>query len=158
MKKTISALALATFLASPALAQQDTHKKDEDHMSLSVSAVGIGVTDLDTSMAFYSGVLGMKSLVSYELDYMNEIVLMPPDGGSALVLMQYTDGIERNVKNLPIKLVYRTSDPKALAQKIRDSGYEIVREPGPAEEVGGAVVGFAKGPDGYLIEILPTRN
>ena len=153
----IGVMASAIAVCTPAFAD-DTEAKAENPLTMAVSAVGIGVTSLEESTKFYVDTLGMRSVMTFELDYMDEIVLMPPDGGSAIVLMEYTDGIERNVKNLPVKLVYRTSDPTALAKKIRDAGFEIVREPIPSEAVGGAIVGFAKDPDGYLIEILPVAQ
>lgn len=127
-------------------------------ISIAISAVGIGVTSLETSLAFYRDVLGMKPIATFELDYMDEIVLVAPNGGSAIVLMEYTDGGDRNVKGLPVKIVLRVADPQALANAIREAGYEIVREPVAAPEVGGAIVGFAKDPDGYLIEILPLMK
>ena len=120
----------------------------------SVTAVGIGVSDLEASRAFYEDTLGMKSIMTFSLDYMDEIVLAYPKGGSAIVLMHWTDGSEKNYKNLPVKIVLRVEDPALLAKRIRAAGYEIVREPEPSEAVGGAVVGFAKDPDGYLIELL----
>ncbi|MAP96331.1 MAG: hypothetical protein CMK07_15405 [Ponticaulis sp.] len=156
MKYLLTSLIAGAVLTAPALAETTTEADTAD-VSVAVSAVGIGVTSLETSMAFYQDTLGMKSVATFELDYMDEIVLTAPDGGSAIVLMEYTDGIERNVTDLPVKIVYRTSDPAALATKIKDAGFEIVRFPEPSAAVGGAVVGFAKDPDGYLIEILPTR-
>ena len=154
MKKMISGLlASAALVAAPAFAEET-----DAPLKVAVSAMGIGVTSLEASTAFYVDTLGMRSVATYELDYMDEIVLMPPDGGSAIVLMEYTDGKERNVKDLPVKIVFRTSDPTALAEKIRANGFEIVRDPIPSEAVGGAIVGFAKDPDGYLIEILPMAR
>ena len=123
----------------------------------SVSAFGIAVSDLETSAAFYRDTLGMTPIATFSLDYMEEIVLAFPNGGSAIVLMEYTDGKDRIVTDIPNKIVFRVNDPTAFAAKIREAGYEIVRDPIPSEAVGGAIVGFAKDPDGYLIEILPKR-
>lgn len=123
-----------------------------------LAAMGIGVSDLEVSAKFYRDTLGMKEIAHYNLSYMNEIVLAFPNGGSAVVLMHWIDGSERNYKDNPIKLVLRVPDPVATAAKIRADGHEIVREPTPAEAVGGAVVGFAKDPDGYLIELLEPAN
>lgn len=121
-----------------------------------VSAFGIGVSDLEASAKFYRDTLGMKEVTRFNLDYMDEIVLAyGKGGGSAIVLMHWTDGSERNYKDNAIKIVYRVPDPVAMADKIRDAGYEIVREPTPVASLGGAIVGFAKDPDGYLIELLP---
>lgn len=123
-----------------------------------LSAVGIGVSDLQKSADFYINVMGMEQVRTYELDYMNEILLRYPDGESYLVLMHWIDGSVRNYKDNPVKLVTRTKDPIALAAKIRAAGFEVTREPQPSDQVGGATVGFAKDPDGYVLELLPLRQ
>jgi lactoylglutathione lyase len=123
-----------------------------------LSAVGIGVSDLAKSTDFYVNVMGMQKVRTYKLDYMDEEVLGYPDGESYIVLMHWTDGSPRNYKDLPIKIVTRVKDPAALAAKIKAAGYEVTREPQPSSQVGGAVVGFAKDPDGYVLELLPLRQ
>lgn len=123
-----------------------------------LSAVGIGVSDLARSTDFYVNVMGMQKVRSYKLDYMDEEVLGYPDGESYIVLMHWTDGSPRSYKDLPIKIVTRTKDPVALAARIKAAGYEVTREPQPSSQVGGAVVGFAKDPDGYVLELLPLRQ
>ena len=123
-----------------------------------LSAVGIGVSDLAKSTDFYVNVMGMQKIRTYKLDYMDEEVLGYPDGESYIVLMHWTDGSPRAYKDLPIKIVTRTRDPVALAAKIKAAGYEVTREPQPSDQVGGAVVGFAKDPDGYVLELLPLRQ
>jgi lactoylglutathione lyase len=123
-----------------------------------LSAVGIGVSDLAKSTDFYVNVMGMQKVRTYKLDYMDEEVLGYPDGESYIVLMHWTDGSPRSYKDLPIKIVTRVKDPVALAAKIKAAGYEVTREPQPSSQVGGAVVGFAKDPDGYVLELLPLRQ
>jgi lactoylglutathione lyase len=123
-----------------------------------LSAVGIGVSDLAKSTDFYVNVMGMEKIRSYKLDYMDEEVLGYPDGESYIVLMHWTDGSPRNYKDLPIKIVTRVKDPVALAAKIKTAGFEVTREPQPSGQVGGAIVGFAKDPDGYVLELLPLRQ
>jgi lactoylglutathione lyase len=123
-----------------------------------LSAVGIGVSDLAKSTDFYVNVMGMEKIRSIKIDYMDEEILGYPDGESYIVLMHWTDGSPRNYKDLPIKIVTRVKDPVALAAKIKAAGYEITREPQPSEQVGGAIVGFAKDPDGYMLELLPLRQ
>ena len=118
-----------------------------------LTAVGIGVSDLDRSTDFYSRVLGMKVMQTFKLDYMDEIMLAH-EGRNAVVLMHYTDGSARNYKDNPVKLVFYVTDPAAIAAKIRADGLEITREPAPIESLGGAVVGLAKDPDGYVIELI----
>jgi lactoylglutathione lyase len=118
-----------------------------------LTAVGIGVSDLDRSADFYSRVLGMKPLQTFKLDYMDEIMLAH-EGRNAVVLMHYTDGSVRNYKDNPVKLVFYVTDPVGLAAKIKAEGLEVTREPAPIESLGGAVVGLAKDPDGYVIELI----
>jgi len=72
--------------------------------------------------------------------------------------MHWTDGSTRDYANNPVKIVVRLEDPKAVADKIRAAGYRIIREPEPAPEVGGFIVGFAKDPDGYLVELLDAKQ
>lgn len=119
-----------------------------------IGAVGIGVSDLARSADFYTRVLGMKVITTFKLDYMDEIVVGFEGRGSALVLMHWTDGSVRNYANNPIKIVLYVPDPTAAADAIRADGLEIVREPTPIASLGGAVVGFARDPDGYLVELL----
>ena len=121
-----------------------------------LSAVGIGVSDLEKSLAFYTNVMGMKKVRSYDLADMKEEVIAYPDGESYIVLMHWKEG-KRTYKDLPVKIVTRTKDPAALAAKIKAAGFELTREPAPSEQVGGAIVGLAKDPDGYVLELLPLR-
>lgn len=118
-----------------------------------LTAVGIGVSDLARSTDFYSRVLGMKQTATFKLDYMDEIMLAH-EGRSAVVLMHYTDGSARNYRDNPVKLVFYVTDPAGLIDRIRAEGLEITREPAPIESLGNAVVGLAKDPDGYVIELL----
>ncbi|HWA63449.1 MAG TPA: VOC family protein [Caulobacteraceae bacterium] len=118
-----------------------------------LTATGIGVSDLARSADFYSRVLGMKETQRFKLDYMDEIVLAH-EGRNAVVLMHWTDGSVRNYRDNPVKLVFYVTDPKAIAARIRADGLEVTREPAPIESLGGAVVGLAKDPDGYVIELI----
>src|SRR6185436_750789 len=108
-----------------------------------IGATGIGVSDLKASAAFYEAALGMKQTATYELDYMDEIVLAH-EGRNAVVLMHWTDGSPRNYKDVPVKLVFFVTDPTATAQRIREAGGTITLEPAPQASVGGAIVGLAK--------------
>ncbi|MEZ5936750.1 MAG: VOC family protein [Hyphomonadaceae bacterium] len=123
-----------------------------------LSAVGIGVSDLQRSRDFYVDVMGMQEIAAYNLDYMNEIVVGYPQAESYIVLMHWIDGTHGDYQDLPIKIVTRTRDPAALAAKIKAAGFEVTREPRPSAAVGGALVGFAKDPDGYVLELLPLKQ
>ena len=120
-----------------------------------VGAVGIGVSDLKRSIDFYTRVIGMTKLQRFRLPHMDEMVVgFEGRRGSAIVLMHWTDGSDPSYRDLPIKIVLYVPDPPAVADAIRAEGLEILREPTPIPELGDAVVGLAKDPDGYVIELL----
>ena len=118
-----------------------------------LTAVGIGVSDLEKSEAFYRDVLGMTRTGTFHLDYMDEVMLAH-EGRNAVVLMHYTDGSARNYKDNPVKLVFYVTDPAAFTDRIRAYGLEVTREPGVVEGMGGAVIGMGKDPDGYVLEFI----
>ncbi len=119
----------------------------------SMAAVGIGVSNLERSVDFYTRVMGMKKMQTFKLPHMDEVVV-GYEGRTAIVLMHYTDGSAQHYANNPVKIVFNVTDPKALADAIRADGCEITREPTPIPEFGNAIVGLAKDPDGYVIELL----
>lgn len=120
-----------------------------------LGAAGIGVSDYKRSLDFYTRVVGMKLSYELKLPHMDEAILeFEGKRASAVVLMHYTDGSNPNYTNNPVKLVFYVANPKVFADRIRQEGLEITREPEPVPELGNAVVGFAKDPDGYLLEIL----
>lgn len=116
---------------------------------------GIGVKDLEASKAFYTEVLGMQVARTYELGYLNEIVLVYPEGrGGSLVLMNWPQDKARTYDGANVKLVFEVTDPAAIAGKIRARGLRIDREAGPVESLPGAVIALARDPDNYVIELL----
>jgi lactoylglutathione lyase len=118
-----------------------------------LGAVGIGVSDLERSVDFYSRVVGMSVTQTFKLDYMDEVVLAF-EGRTAVVLMHYTDGSARNYRDNPVKLVFYVVDPVTISDRIKAEGLEIVREPIPMASMGGALLGLAKDPDGYIVELI----
>jgi lactoylglutathione lyase len=144
-------------LAASALDKQARSRLTEDTKPMRspdyLTAVGIGVGDLARSADFYSRVLGMKQTQTFRLDHMDEIVLAH-EGRSAVVLMHWTDGSARNYRDNPIKLVFYVTDTPGLIERIRAEGLEITTEPRTFPGMGDAVIGLAKDPDGYVIELI----
>lgn len=120
-------------------------------------STGIGVSDLAKSTDFYTRVLGMTHVQTLKLDYMDENILSYPAEnfarGSRLVLMHWTDGSKRDYKNLPVKLVLQVKDAKAVVERVRAEGFEVMREAGKSKASNNTVA-FVKDPDGYMIELL----
>lgn len=121
-----------------------------------LAGAGIGVTDLDKSQEFYISVLGMA--LRYELPvpgYANERILYYKDGkGSDVVLMNFIDGMQHNYLNNPAKLVFYVPNAKTVVEAIRARGLAIISEPTPQAAFANTVIGFARDPDGYILELI----
>lgn len=120
-----------------------------------LGAFGIAVADLARSAEFYRATFGMVDVLTFDLPTMQEVVLgFPGADGAGLVLMQYTDGSDNSRRGDPLKVVLYVADPVATASAIVEHGGSIVLPPRAFKRLDGAVVGFAKDPDGHLLELL----
>lgn len=124
-------------------------------MATYLAATGIAVGDLDTSAAFYTDVLGMVVLQNIEIPTMKEIVLgFEGVRGASVLLMQYTDGRNPGCEEGAAKLVFYVPDARAILEAARDAGHVIHREAAEAPSMGGAIIGYVKDSDGYLVELI----
>jgi lactoylglutathione lyase len=119
-----------------------------------LGAAGIGVRDLERSVDFYTRIFGMKVLMKLPLPDMDEVIVGFEGASTAVVLMQHHDPSGHDYASTGGKLAFYVPDPVAVAEAIRAEGLEIVREPTPVPELGGVLIGFAKDPDGHLLELL----
>lgn len=119
-----------------------------------IGAVGIGVTDLARSVDFYQRHFGMAKLMDLSLPDMDEVILGFRGGQAALVLMAHHDRSGHDYTNTGGKFVVYVEDPVAVAKAIAADGGELVMLPSPIPELGNALVGFVRDPDGQLIELL----
>ena len=122
-----------------------------------LGAAGIGVSDLKRSSAFYAAALGLRAVQTYTLPHMDEIV-MAHEGRTAVVLMHWTDGSPRSYANVPVKLVFYVTDPVIAMDRIVAAGGRLILAPTAIPQLGNAVVGLAKDPDGYIIELLQAPS
>lgn len=120
-----------------------------------LGAMGIGVGDLEVSRDFYAHVLGLEVQRTYELGYIDEIVMgFPDDDGAVLVLMHWPGDDARAYDGNDVKLVFYVDDPAAVLARIRERGGTIDLEAAPNEVLGGTVVGLGRDPDNYVIEVI----
>jgi lactoylglutathione lyase len=115
---------------------------------------GLGVSDLERSAQFYTGVLGMQIVQTYNLERVDEHILTFEGRNNALLLMNFKDGREHRYQDNPVKLIFWVADIAEVFRRVREGGFEIVQQPAPQEILADAVVGFIKDPDGYGIEII----
>ena len=117
----------------------------------------IRVGDLDKSIGFYTGVLGMKLL--RRKDY--------PDGRFTLAFVGYGDESDTAVieltHNWDMKsyeigngfghLAVSVADAYKACEAVKAQGGKVTREAGPMK-FGGGVIAFVEDPDGYKIEFI----
>ena len=119
------------------------------------------VTDLEKSLAFYTGVLGMKLL--RRTDY--------PDGKFTLAFVGFGDeasnsaielthnwGAEKyEIGNAFGHIAIEVNDAYAACEKIKQLGGRVVREAGPMKH-GSTVIAFVEDPDGYKVELIQKKT
>lgn len=119
------------------------------------------VGDLQRSIDFYTDVLGMKLL--RQKDY--------PDGKFTLAFVGYGDEKDEAVLELTYNwdtdrydlgdgyghIALEVDDVYQAAERIRERGGKIIREPGPMN-AGSTIIAFVEDPDGYAIELLGART
>lgn len=115
------------------------------------------VTDLQSSIGFYTQMLGMSLL--RRKDY--------PDGKFTLAFLGYGNEADHTVLELTHNwetdsyemgnayghIAIGVNDVYEACEKIRASGGKVVREPGPMKH-GTTILAFVEDPDGYKIELL----
>jgi len=120
----------------------------------------IRVGDLERSLGFYTGVLGMKLL--RRKDY--------PSGEFTLAFVGYGDESSTAVLELTHNwgkssyalgdafghVAIGVDDIYATCERIRTAGGKITREPGPMKH-GTTVIAFVEDPDGYKIELIEQK-
>jgi lactoylglutathione lyase len=115
------------------------------------------VGDLDRSIAFYTGILGMKLL--RRKDY--------PGGKFTLAFVGYGEELDHTVIELTHNwdtdsydlgngfghIALAVEDAAAACEAIRQQGGNVVREAGPMQH-GSTIIAFVEDPDGYKIELI----
>lgn len=118
------------------------------------------VGDLEKSVGFYTGLLGMRELRRADV----------PEGKYTLVFVGYGDEKAHTVLELTYNwgvdryepgsafghLALGVPDIHATVEKLRAAGVKIAREPGPVK-FGKTVIAFIEDPDGYKIELIERQ-
>jgi lactoylglutathione lyase len=118
------------------------------------------VADLEKSLAFYTGVLGMELL--RRTDYPDgkftlAFVGFGDEARSAVIELTHNWGVEKyEIGNAFGHIAIEVEDAYAACEKIRQRGGKVVREAGPMKH-GSTVIAFAEDPDGYKIELIQQK-
>lgn len=145
--KLLSLAFLLAFSASGAPAQAD------GIASISVTGVGINISDLERSEKFYAEVFGLERVFRYppEGEILEVGLARPGQPGMSIILAHFNDDPLPEGKSAYGRLVITTSDAMAVAKRATDRGSTTrsVGTPGPSNPV----IIFLDDPDGYEIEL-----
>ena len=125
---------------------------------LGLDHLNLRVADLERSLAFYGGVLGMRE-VKRNTRADSSVSLLALRAGNCVVFLQpspgYTPPADDKDSGLDhYSLEIEAYDPTALADYLRGKGVEIVT--GPAKRWGGHGDGtsiYVRDPDGHEVEL-----
>jgi lactoylglutathione lyase len=121
----------------------------------------IRVGDLERSIAFYTGVLGMHVL--RRKDYPQGRFTLafvgygPEDEGAVIELTHNWDTASYELGDGFGHVAIAVDDIHAACARIRTHGGVISREPGPMKH-GTTVIAFVRDPDGYAIELIERKT
>jgi len=118
----------------------------------------IRVLDLDRSLAFYTGALGMKLLRKSDYPdgkFTNAFVGYGPEDKNTVVELTYNWGRAEpyEVGNGFGHLALGVPDIYGTCERLAKQGVKIPRPPGPMKH-GTTVIAFIEDPDGYKIELI----
>ncbi len=117
----------------------------------------IRVGNLERSIAFYTGVLGMNLLrtsENAEYKYTLAFVGYGRNPEHAEIELTYNHGVDHYELGTAFgHIALGVPDVVAACERIRAAGGNITREPGPVKG-GSSVIAFVTDPDGYKIELI----
>jgi lactoylglutathione lyase len=119
------------------------------------------VGDLERSIAFYTGVLGMRLLRTTdrpEQKYKLAFVGYGDESEGAVLELTYNYGVDRYELGTAYgHVAIAVADAVAACEAVRLKGGNVTRQPGPVKG-GTTVIAFIQDPDGYKIELIEERR
>jgi len=115
--------------------------------------VKLDVGDLDRSLAFYTGDLRWKVIVSYDRSDGVRIVQVSPTGAPPGIELWYEPPLGRSADDR-LHIAIGVEDVARAVERLRGLGVRIDREP---FTIGNETIAFIRDPDGYLIELNSER-
>ena len=114
----------------------------------------INVSDIEKSIEFWDGVIGIQLQSRTEIPNAKEAVLQSPAGGSRMQLAQHLDHEGPiDMGSAMWKLYVNTDDCQALYDKAIAAGCESVSAPARLDRWP-VTMAYIKDRDGYLIEFV----
>lgn len=118
------------------------------------------VADLDTSIHFYTDVMGMRLLRKRDNpDYRYTLAFVGYAEESEQAVLELTynwDTNEYDHGNAYGHVAFAVEDIYAMCDAISKKGGEVYRKPGPVKG-GKTIIAFVRDPDGYAIELIERK-
>jgi len=118
------------------------------------------VGDLERSVAFYTGVLGMRVLRTTDRPdqrYTLAFVGYGDESQGAVLELTYNYGVDRYDPGTGYgHVAIEVDDAKRACDEVRARGGTVTRDAGPVKG-GTTVIAFVQDPDGYKIELIERR-
>jgi len=118
------------------------------------------VGNLERSIGFYTGVLGMRLLRQHDYQdgkFTLAFVGYGPESEQAAIELTYNYGIDHYDHGSGFgHIALEVDDAAAACAGIRKRGGKVVREAGPMKH-GTTVIAFVEDPDGYRIELIQKK-
>jgi len=119
------------------------------------------VGDLDRSLNFYTGVLGMKVLRRTDFPdgkFTLAFVGYGAESEAAVIELTYNWGVEKyDLGNAYGHIAVQVEDAYKACEEVRARGGKVTREAGPMKH-GTTVIAFVEDPDGYKIEFIQRKG
>ncbi|MET0508087.1 MAG: lactoylglutathione lyase [Burkholderiaceae bacterium] len=118
------------------------------------------VGDLQRSIDFYTGLMGMQLLRTTERPeqkYSLAFVGYGPESEHAVIELTYNHGVDHYELGTAFgHLAIGVRDVAGTCERVRAGGGKVTREAGPVKG-GTTVIAFVEDPDGYKIELIERR-
>lgn len=118
------------------------------------------VGNLERSIGFYTGVLGMRLLRQHDYPdgkFTLAFVGYGPESEQAAIELTYNYGIDHYDQGSGFgHIALEVDDAAAACAGIRQRGGKVVREAGPMKH-GTTIIAFVEDPDGYRIELIQKK-
>lgn len=111
--------------------------------------VKLDVADMERSVAFYCGRLGLEQAVRYDRDDGVTIVQVGPPG-SCVGIELWREAEHAGYCNERLHVAFDVSGLERMLEELRGAGVTIERE---VFAIGHERIAFIRDPDGYLIEL-----
>ncbi len=119
------------------------------------------VGDMQRSVDFYTGVLGMKVLRTTdrpEQKYALAFVGYDDESRATVLELTYNYGVDKyDLGSAYGHVAIEVDDAAKACEAVRAKGGKVTREAGPVKG-GTTVIAFVEDPDGYKIEFIERRR